>query len=212
MINYFEVLGIPESTTDDREVKRAYRMMAKLHHSDRGGNDLVMGRINYAYEVLRNQEGRRSHLERLRMFGNVRTAGYRSRSTGSAGAWDGWPSRGWAPDSRGSDYWGTTASRSRSSYYAPQSPPPSPPAPKQTQDQVSKSAAIFEGVLGAIKCACYCGLGTGIVLCLVQVHAAWISVVAIRVLAVIGAMVGAGIGYAFAYGRVMGSEVTDPSD
>jgi len=49
-------------------------------------------------------------------------------------------------------------------------------------------------------------------LCLVQVHAAWISVVAIRVLAVIGAMVGAGIGYAFAYGRVMGSEVTDPSD
>lgn len=55
MINYFEVLGIPESTTDDREVKRAYRMMAKLHHSDRGGNDLVMGRINYAYEVLRNQ-------------------------------------------------------------------------------------------------------------------------------------------------------------
>ena len=110
----------------------------------------------------------------------------------------------------GSDYWGTTASRSRSSYYAPQSPPPSPPAPKQTQDQVSKSAAIFEGFPGAIKCACYCGLGTGIVLCLVQVHAAWISVVAIRVLAVIGAMVGAGIGYAFAYGRVMGSEVTDP--
>ena len=212
MINYFEVLGIPESTTDDREVKRAYRMMAKLHHSDRGGNDLVMGRINYAYEVLQKAEGRRSHLAELRTFGNARTAGYRSRTTGSAGSWHGWPSRGWAPDSRGSDYWGTTTSRSHASHYSTQSPSSPPPAPEQTREYVSKSVAAFEGVLGAITGACYCGLGTGIVLCIVQVHAAWLSVVAIRVLAVIGAMVGAGVGYAFAYAGTMSGGVTDPSE
>lgn len=213
LINYFEVLGIPESTTDDREVKRAYRVKAKLHHSDRGGNDLVMGRINYAYEVLQKQEGRRSHLAELRKSGTARTAGYRWRTTpGSAGTWDGWPSRGWAPDSRGSDYWGTTTSRSRSSCYSPQSPSSPPPAPEQTREYVSKSVAAFEGILGAIKGACYCGLGTLFVLCFVQTHAAWLSVVAIRLLAVIGAAVGAGIGYAFAYARTMSGEVTDPSE
>ena len=49
-------------------------------------------------------------------------------------------------------------------------------------------------------------------LCIVQVHAAWLSVVAIRVLAVIGAMVGAGVGYAFAYAGTMSGGVTDPSE
>ena len=61
------------------------------------------------------------------------------------------------PDSRGSDYWGTTASRSRSSYYAPQSPPRSPPAPEQ-MDRGFKSTISSKG-LGAVKGACYCGSG-----------------------------------------------------
>ena len=75
---------------------------------------------------------------------------------------------------------------------------------------MSKSVATFEGVLGAIKSAFYCGLGTLFVLFLVQVQAAWLPVAAIRVLAVIGAMVGAGIGYAFASARAMSDRSLTP--
>ena len=51
--SYFAVLGIPENTDDERVIKSAYRKMALRHHSDRGGRDADMVKVNRAYEVLR---------------------------------------------------------------------------------------------------------------------------------------------------------------
>ena len=66
MINHFTVLGIPESTDDDVAVKRAYRSKARTHHSDVGGDDAEMARINRAYEVLQRRQGRLAHRAALR--------------------------------------------------------------------------------------------------------------------------------------------------
>lgn len=47
-----EILGIPPSPITADGVRRAYRRLALLHHPDRGGDPVVMARINSAYSYL----------------------------------------------------------------------------------------------------------------------------------------------------------------
>ena len=42
---------IPTPTTLE-ELKAQYRQLAMLHHPDRGGNNEIMGAVNYEYDVL----------------------------------------------------------------------------------------------------------------------------------------------------------------
>lgn len=45
------VLGLPPSATR-QQIKRRYRVLAKQHHPDRGGDQRQMQRIIAAYELL----------------------------------------------------------------------------------------------------------------------------------------------------------------
>lgn len=51
MSDYYDVLGISKSATDE-EIKTAYRKLAKTHHPDKGGDKNKFQEIQTAYETL----------------------------------------------------------------------------------------------------------------------------------------------------------------
>lgn len=51
--DYYELLGI-NKTAKSSEIKAAYKSLALKHHPDRGGDTLMMSRINKAYNTLAN--------------------------------------------------------------------------------------------------------------------------------------------------------------
>jgi curved DNA-binding protein CbpA len=55
--DHYEVLGVSVSA-NTADLKRAYRDKARQSHPDKGGNELRMAEINYAFEVL-SDPGRR---------------------------------------------------------------------------------------------------------------------------------------------------------
>ncbi|OGY99600.1 MAG: molecular chaperone DnaJ [Candidatus Liptonbacteria bacterium RIFCSPLOWO2_01_FULL_52_25] len=58
MKNYYKILGIEKSATDD-EVKKAYRRLAHQHHPDKtGGDEEKFKEINEAYQVLSDGQKR----------------------------------------------------------------------------------------------------------------------------------------------------------
>lgn len=58
--DYYSVLGASE-TASQREIERLYKILARRHHPDRGGNAEDMKAINEAYRVLGNADSRRSY-------------------------------------------------------------------------------------------------------------------------------------------------------
>jgi curved DNA-binding protein len=57
-MNYYSVLGVPKSATD-KDIKSAYRRLAKEHHPDRtGGDDTKFKQINEAYDTLKDPDKR----------------------------------------------------------------------------------------------------------------------------------------------------------
>lgn len=57
---YYETLGVPPDIGNE-ELKKAYRKKAKEHHSDKGGDDEEMRRINAAFEVLSDPDKRAAY-------------------------------------------------------------------------------------------------------------------------------------------------------
>jgi molecular chaperone DnaJ len=56
--DYYEVLGVPKTATQD-EIKKAYRKLAHKHHPDKGGSDQEKFKeVNEAYQVLSDAEKR----------------------------------------------------------------------------------------------------------------------------------------------------------
>ncbi len=49
------VLGLPPNATR-QQIKRRYRVLAKKHHPDRGGDPRQMQRIIAAYELLMKEQ------------------------------------------------------------------------------------------------------------------------------------------------------------
>ena len=60
MENFYEILGVTESATQD-EIKKAYRKLAVEHHPDKGGNEETFKKISQAYDTLGDDEKRRQY-------------------------------------------------------------------------------------------------------------------------------------------------------
>lgn len=56
--DYYSILGAAE-TASQSEIERLYKILARQHHPDRGGDAEQMKAINEAYRVLRNADTRR---------------------------------------------------------------------------------------------------------------------------------------------------------
>ncbi|MCP4362771.1 MAG: J domain-containing protein [Chloroflexi bacterium] len=62
--DYYQILGVSKSA-DDKEIKRAYRRLARQHHPDKNPNNKLaeekFKQINEAYEVLGNSDNRQKY-------------------------------------------------------------------------------------------------------------------------------------------------------
>jgi molecular chaperone DnaJ len=64
--DYYEVLGLNKSASDD-EIKKAYRRLAVKHHPDQGGEESKFKEISEAYDVLKDEKKR----QRYDQFGHA---------------------------------------------------------------------------------------------------------------------------------------------
>lgn len=72
-MDFYQILGVPETATQD-EIKRAYRRLAAKHHPDKGGDTTTFQSIAQAYDVL-SDENKRGQYDAQRRghgtFGNT---------------------------------------------------------------------------------------------------------------------------------------------
>ncbi|MDM5329847.1 DnaJ domain-containing protein [Neobacillus sp. CF12] len=71
MKDYYKVLGINEGATI-KEIKKAYRDLAKIHHPDVGGDEGLMIAIIEAYEILSNEITRKEYDNYRDLYANAK--------------------------------------------------------------------------------------------------------------------------------------------
>ncbi len=64
MENFYEILGVSETSTQD-EIKKAFRTKSKVMHPDKGGNEEDFKKINEAYDTL-GDENKRTQYDQQR--------------------------------------------------------------------------------------------------------------------------------------------------
>jgi curved DNA-binding protein len=76
-MNYYEILGVNESASQD-DIKRAYKKLAMKHHPDRGGDEKKFQEISQAYDTIGDPTKRQAYdHERLhRPHIHIRTGGF----------------------------------------------------------------------------------------------------------------------------------------
>lgn len=84
--NYYDILGVSKSATDD-EIKKAYRKAAHKHHPDKsGGDEAKFKEINQAYQVLSDKSKRQQYDQFGQTFeGGSAGGGYGGRQGGAQG-------------------------------------------------------------------------------------------------------------------------------
>ena len=73
MKNYYDVLGVNEDSTS-ADITKAYKNLAKKHHTDRGGDLTKFQEINEAHDTLKNSQKRHDY-DTMRKFGSSGTGG-----------------------------------------------------------------------------------------------------------------------------------------
>jgi molecular chaperone DnaJ len=87
-MDYYEVLGVQKSASQD-EIKKAFHKLAHKHHPDKGGDEKKFKEINEAYQVLSDKTKRAQYDQ----FGRVFDQGQPGGGSGFNWAW-GNPSAG----------------------------------------------------------------------------------------------------------------------
>jgi len=67
MKNFYDTLGVAE-TASEKEIKNAFKTLAKKHHPDQGGDENKFKEINEAYDTLKNPEKRQEY-DAIRKYG-----------------------------------------------------------------------------------------------------------------------------------------------
>lgn len=76
MENYYEILGVNETATQE-EIKKAYRKKAVEHHPDKGGDEEKFKKISEAYDILGDEEKRKKYdNQRKNPFSNMGGGGF----------------------------------------------------------------------------------------------------------------------------------------
>lgn len=91
MANYYDILGVSKSASQD-DIKKAFRKLAHKHHPDKsGGDEKKFKEINEAYQVLSDQ-GKRARYDQtgqdFHSQGQSGSAGGFSAQGGPASGWD----------------------------------------------------------------------------------------------------------------------------
>ncbi|MDO8566213.1 MAG: molecular chaperone DnaJ [Candidatus Moranbacteria bacterium] len=82
MANYYDLLGVSKSASED-EIKKAFRKLAHKHHPDKGGGDeKKFKEINEAYQVLSNKEKRHQYDQYGQTFSGNPGAGRQGQHSG----------------------------------------------------------------------------------------------------------------------------------
>jgi molecular chaperone DnaJ len=96
--NYYEILGVEKSSNDD-EIKKAYRKLAHKHHPDKQGGDTEKFKeINEAYQVLSDKTKRQQYDQ----FGQTFNGGQGGFGGGGQGGFGGFDFGGFS--SQGFDF------------------------------------------------------------------------------------------------------------
>ena len=82
-MDYYEVLGVPKTASQD-EIKKAFHKLAHKYHPDKGGDEKKFKEINEAYQVLSDQQKRAQYDQYGRVFENGMPGG---GDTGFNWAW-----------------------------------------------------------------------------------------------------------------------------
>lgn len=67
-VDYYKILGVEESASDD-DIKKAYRALAMQHHPDQGGDEAKFKQISEAYSVLSDPGKRQEYSYRKNGLG-----------------------------------------------------------------------------------------------------------------------------------------------
>ena len=73
MKDYYDILGVDEKATS-AEITKAFKVLAKKHHPDRGGDKDRFQEINEAHHTLKNSQKRHDY-DTMRKFGSRSTGG-----------------------------------------------------------------------------------------------------------------------------------------
>ncbi len=73
-MNYYEVLGVQKTASQD-EIKKAFHKLAHKYHPDKGGDEKKFKEINEAYQVLSDKQKREQYDQYGRVFENGQPGG-----------------------------------------------------------------------------------------------------------------------------------------